>query len=479
MTAVNDVSPQDFKASATQALSDAKLQRALANVKRGFVAKRNLACSKLPEFGTLREEARAIKDHTLRHLDLYLEAYERKVSGSGGRVHYAPSAADARNIVVKICKEAGARLVTKGKSMVSEEIGLNAHLEAAGIEVAETDLGEHIIQIRGEAPSHIIAPVIHLNKEEIAEDFVRTHRGLAPDRPLGTVPDLVAEARAVLREKFLAAQVGITGANLLIAETGSSVIVTNEGNGDLTQTLPRVHIVIASIEKIVPTLEDACTILRLLARSGTGQEITTYTTFATGPACNGDPDGPRQYHVVLLDNGRSEMLGGDFQDMLRCIRCGACLNHCPVYGAIGGHAYGSLYPGPMGAVLTPALYGIDHARDLPNASSLCGRCEEVCPMAIPLPAMMRKWRERDYERGDAPALQRLALRLWAYAAKRPRLYHALSGAIAPLLARLAGKSGRFTTLPFAQAWTDTRDLPAPEGKTFHALYRETQRNKKP
>ena len=250
--------------------------------------------SKLPEFDTLRDEARAIKDHTLTHLDLYLEAYERKVIESGGQVHFAPSAADARDIVLRLCQDAGARLVTKGKSMVSEEIGLNAHLEAAGIEVAETDLGEHIIQIRGEAPSHIIAPVIHLNKEEIAEDFARVaSRPAARPRPSARVQDLVAEARAVLREKFLAADVGITGANLLIAETGSSVIVTNEGNGDLTQTLPRMHIVIASIEKIVPTLEDACTILRLLARSGTGQEITTYTSFATGPARAGDPDGPR------------------------------------------------------------------------------------------------------------------------------------------------------------------------------------------
>jgi L-lactate dehydrogenase complex protein LldF len=476
---LDDASPLTFKQSAERALADAKLQRALQNVKRGFIIKGANAKAKLPEFNRLRDEARALKDHTLLLLDLYLEAYERKVMESGGRVHFAPSAADARDIVLKICKDAGASLVTKGKSMVSEEIGLNAHLEAAGIEVAETDLGEHIIQIRHDAPSHIVAPVIHLNKEEIAEDFIRAHPGLPQDRSLSAVPDLVAEARAVLREKFVSADVGITGANLLIAETGSSVIVTNEGNGDLTGTLPKVHIVIASIEKLVPTLEDACTVLRLLARSGTGQEITTYTTFTTGPARDGDPDGPRQYHVVLLDNGRSEMLGGDFRAMLRCIRCGACLNHCPVYGTIGGHAYGSLYPGPMGAVLTPALYGIDHARDLPNASSFCGRCEEVCPMAIPLPSMMRKWRERDFERGDPPATQRLALRLWAFAAKRPRLYHALSGTIVPLLARLAGDRGRFSSLPFASAWTETRDLPAPQGKTFHELYRETQRSEAP
>ena len=234
-----DASPLTFKQSAARALADAKLQRALQNVKRGFIIKRATAKAKLPEFDELREEARTLKDHTLAHLDLYLEAYERKVIESGGHVHFAPSAADARDIVLKICRDAGAKLVTKGKSMVSEEIGLNAHLEAAGIEVAETDLGEHIIQIRNDAPSHIVAPVIHLNKEEIAEDFVRVHRGLPQDRPLSAVPDLVAEARAVLREKFVAANVGITGANLLIAETGSSVIVTNEGNGDLTQTLPR------------------------------------------------------------------------------------------------------------------------------------------------------------------------------------------------------------------------------------------------
>ena len=466
------LSAPSFKDATLRALADDKLKRALHNVKQGFIVKRERARSKLPEFSALREEARAIKDHTLSLLDLYLEAYAMKVEESGGHVHFAPSATDARDIILKLCREADASLVTKGKSMVSEEIGLNAHLEAAGIEVVETDLGEHIIQIRGETPSHIIAPVIHLNKEEIAEDFVRAHRKLPPERHLDSVQALVAEARAVLRDKFLAAQVGITGANLLIAETGSSVIVTNEGNSDLTETLPGTHIVIASIEKVVPTLEDACTILRLLARSGTGQDITTYTTFATGPARAGDPDGPRAYHVVLLDNGRSEMLGGEFRDMLRCIRCGACLNHCPVYGAIGGHAYGSLYPGPMGAVLTPALYGIEHARDLPNASSFCGRCEEVCPMAIPLPSLMRAWRERDFERRGAPLAQRLTLKLWAFAAKRPRLYRALAQALVPLLARLARGRGRFRSFPFAGAWTGTRDLPAPEGRTFQAISRE-------
>ena len=468
----------NFKADAARALADAGLQKALQNVKRGFIVKRAAARAKLPEFDTLREEARAIKDHTLAHLDLYLDAYERKVTESGGQVHYAPTAADARDIILKLCQDASAKLVTKGKSMVSEEIGLNAHLQRSGIAAIETDLGEYIVQLRGERPSHIVAPVIHLTKETIEADFRRRHERLPRERRLDQAQYLVADARKVLRDKFIAADVGITGANLLIAETGSSVIVTNEGNGDLTSTLPRMHIVIASIEKIVPTLEDAATILRLLARSATGQEITTYTTFATGPRREKDPDGPAAYHVVLLDNGRSEMLGNEFADMLRCIRCGACLNHCPVYGAIGGHAYGSLYPGPMGAVLTPQLEGIERARDLPNASSFCGQCEAVCPMDIPLPDMMRTWRERDFARGGAPLPERLALKLWAYAAKRPRLYHVLAGRVAAFLAQRAGARGSLDSVPLLKAWTGKRDLPAPLGKTFHSLYARAQRKER-
>jgi L-lactate dehydrogenase complex protein LldF len=464
-------SRQDFSGAAAKALADPALQKALLNVKRGFVVKRESASANLPEFDALREAARALKDHTLAHLDLYLEAYERKVSESGGFVHYAPAAADARAIVLRLCEEAGGKRVIKGKSMVSEEIGLNAYLQHAGFEVIETDLGEYVAQARGERPSHIIAPIIHLTKDSIARDFRRAHQHLPPRRKLDQAEHLVAEARQILREKFLSADIGITGANFLIAETGSSVIATNEGNGDLTATLPRTHIVIASIEKIVPTLEDAATLLRLLARSATGQDITSYTTFSTGPRRRGDPDGPAAYHVVLLDNGRSEMLGNEFADMLRCIRCGACLNHCPVYGVIGGHAYGAVYPGPMGAVLTPQLEGIGRTRDLPNASSFCGRCEAVCPVAIPLPDMMRAWRERDFAQKNPPLKERLALKLWAFAAKRPRLYHALTGLAARLLARRGGTRGAVSRFPFLKAWTGTRDLPAPQGKTFHASYR--------
>ena len=372
-----------FKTNVQGALRDQQLRQALDKVKVGFIDKRAAVAAKLPEFEALRDQARDIKNHTLSHLDLYLERYEEKLTEAGGQLHWCATAEDARQAVLKICRSAGARTVTKGKSMIAEEIALNDFLERHQITPVETDLGEYIIQLRHEPPSHIIAPAVHLTKETIEQDFRNTHRDLPPERPLSEPAQLVSEARQVLRDKFLAADVGITGANFLIAETGSSIIVTNEGNGDLTQVIPKVHIVVTSLEKVVPTLEDVSTILRVLARSATGQEFSTYTTFSTGPKRPEDPDGPEEYHVVLLDNGRSSMLGGDFQDMLRCIRCGACMNHCPVYHAIGGHAYGWVYPGPMGAVLTPSLIGIDQAGHLPNASTFCGRCESVCPMRIP------------------------------------------------------------------------------------------------
>jgi len=359
--------------------------------------------------------------------------------------------------------------------MIAEEIALNEHLEAAGITPVETDLGEYIIQLRHEPPSHIIAPAVHLTKDMVEADFRAAHTDLPEDRPLAEPAQLVNEARQILRHKYLAADVGITGANFLIAETGTSVIVTNEGNGDLTQVLPKVHIVIASLEKVVPTLEDATSILRVLARSATGQEFSTYTTFSTGPRRPDDADGPEQYHVILLDNGRSNMLGSEFQDMLRCIRCGACMNHCPVYHAVGGHAYGWVYPGPMGSVLTPNLIGVEEAGHLPNASTFCGRCESVCPMRIPLPKMMRHWREREFERHLAPKALRYGLAIWAFFAKRPGLYHFGTGMKARLLGALGRRRGRFARLPLADGWTRHRDFPAPEGKTFQQLWAERER----
>ena len=463
-------SPQ-FNETAQKALADASLQKALSRFEQGFISRRKAAVEMLPEYDALRDSARDLKDHILAHLDLYLEAYEKNVIASGGHVHWAATAEEANEIIYGICKRLNAKTVAKGKSMISEETGLNAYLEARGLHPVETDLGEYIIQLRGETPSHLISPALHVTKEQVEADFRRAHSSLPPERNLDEATSLLAEARGMLREKFLNVDVGITGANFLIAETGSSVIVTNEGNGDLTQTLAKAHIVISSIEKVVPTREDATLFLRLLARSASGSELSAYTTFSTGARREHDPDGPHEYHVVLLDNGRSNVLGGKFQEMLRCIRCSACMNHCPVFHAVGGHAYGWVYPGPIGAVLTPALAGIEKTVKLPNASTFCGRCEEVCPVRIPLPKLMRNWREREFERHLQPAVARYGLALWAAFAKRPALYRAAT-LFAMKFLRLFGGKGRFRALPLAGGWTKHRDFPSPQGQTFQALWKK-------
>jgi L-lactate dehydrogenase complex protein LldF len=465
----------EFRANVKRAIADSQLQWAMTETGPRFIEKRTKARANLPEFDALRDEARDIKDHVLAHLDVYLDRYQAKVVETGGHVHWAETAEEARAAILAICKRLDAKLATKGKSMISEEIGLNHALEEAGVTPVETDLGEYLIQLRKEAPSHIIAPAVHLTRDQIEADFRKAHTHLDPKRDLTEIPTLVEEARQVLRQKYLDADVGITGANFLIAETGTSIIVTNEGNGDLTQTLPKAHIVIASIEKIVPTLEDATTILRVLARSATGQDFSNYTTFSTGPKRPEDPDGPLEYHVVILDNGRSNVLGTEFQDMLRCIRCGACLNHCPVYQAVGGHAYGWVYPGPIGSVVTPALIGIEKAKHLPNASTFCGRCEEVCPMRIPLPRLLRHWREKEFEKHLTPGAVRWGLGLWAFFAKRPKLYQLGARMAVRFLNLMGRRKGRFTSLPLAHGWTEFRDMPVPQGKTFQAMWKERVR----
>lgn len=466
-----------FRQRVDRALTDVPLQSALGALGDGWIQKRRRVVSLMPEFELLREQARQLKDHVLQHLDHYLLAYEQQVTQAGGKVHWARDAQQAREIVLGICHAAGARTVARGKSMVGEEIGLNAALEAAGMEVAETDLGEYIVQLAHEMPSHIVFPALHKTIGQISELFDAHHPGRAGGAPR-TVSDVVREAREVLREKFFAADVGITGANYLVAQTGTSVICTNEGNGDLSSTLARVHIVTAGIERVVPTLEDVALFTRLLGRSATGQEITAYTTFSTGPRRADDLDGPREYHVVLVDNGRSRMLAGAFRDMLRCIRCGACMNHCPVYGAVGGHAYGWVYPGPMGAVLTPLMRGIEHAPDLPNACTLNGRCQEVCPVKIPLPQLLKQLRGAQFERRLGSPMARRMLAVWAAVALRPALYRGLNRLAARALRRIAGRSGAISRLPLAQGWTRSRDLPAPQGKTFQEQWRASDASRR-
>ncbi len=464
---------RSFKSNASAALKNDTLQKAMGYL--GFVGKRAEAVARLPEFEQLREQARDIKNHTLQHLDFYLETYEERLRRSGGQVHWCRTPEEARQTILAICRSVDAKTITKGKTMVAEEIALNPFLEANGVAPIETDLGEYIIQLRDEPPSHIIAPAIHVTKEQVADTFLEKHAAYGKTRLLTEPREMLEEARGILRDKFVRADVGLTGANFLIAETGSSIIVTNEGNGDLTQLLPRIHIVLATPEKLVPNLEDVSTILRLLARSATGQEFSVYTTVSTGPKRPEDIDGPEQYHVVILDNGRTAMLGTEFQDMLRCIRCSACMNHCPVYGAIGGHAYGWVYPGPMGAVLTPSLIGVDQAGALPNASTFCGKCESVCPMKIPLPKMMRHWREREFDRRLSAPVARLGLAVWSFVARRPALYRSLTGFAAKLLALLGRRHGNLVNLPLARGWTEFRDFPAPEGKTFHQAWAARKR----
>ena len=456
----------EFQERARQALSDVSLQRAMAKARGGFVDHRRDAVDALPEFDAIRDAARDIKDHVLANLDGYLELYEQKVIENGGQVHWARDADEACRIVAKICKDAEAKTVTKGKSMVSEEIHLNPVLEAAGMTVVETDLGEYIVQLAGETPSHIIAPAVHKTREQITDLFHEHHSPLGYTDRVTQREALVNEARSVLRERFVAADVGITGANFLVAETGANVIVTNEGNGDLTSCLPRVHIVTAGIEKVIPSLDDLSVLLRVLARSATGQEFSAYTSLYSGPRRTDEMEGPEAYHVVLLDNGRSRLLGGQYQPMLRCIRCGACLNHCPVYGAIGGHAYGWVYSGPMGAVLTPLLNGFDQAMDLPNACTLNGRCKEVCPVRIPLSDLLLKHRLEQHDRRLNTLFGRFLLSAWAWLARRPRMYQGVMALPLWLMHRLGKRRGVLSRLPGLGGWTDSRDFPIPARRSF-------------
>jgi L-lactate dehydrogenase complex protein LldF len=467
---------QNFRKNASEALQDAQLKAALSMVQEGFTAKRAQAVANLPEFESLCEQGKTIRDHVLANLDYYLERYESAVQTQGGQVHWAETPEDAQKIVLDICRRTNARMIIKGKSMISEEIALNEALEGEGLEVIESDLGEYILQLAKEPPSHIIAPAIHKTKAQISELFYQAHKQQGFNHRLDSVPELVNEARMILRSRYLQADVGITGANFLIAENGANVIVTNEGNGDLSCTLPRVHIVTASIEKVLPTLDDASALLRILARSATGQEITSYTTFSSGPRRQDDPDGPDEYHVVLLDNARTEMLANEFRDMLRCIRCGACMNHCPVYGAIGGHSYGWVYPGPMGSVLTPNFIGLNRAADLPNACTLNGRCSSVCPMKIPLPDLLREHRRRIFEHSLTPRVARFALAAWRYTATRPKIYRWLTAISMKILAALGRGKGRMRKMPFAGGWTLSRDLPAPQGETFQNAWSRYQRD---
>jgi L-lactate dehydrogenase complex protein LldF len=458
------VQSMHFKARSGQKLADARLQQNLKVLSQRWTVGRTNAITELDDFEGTRNEAVERRNRALAHLDAWLERFEQEATARGTTVLWAETPEDASRLVVEIARRHGVQKVTKSKSMVSEEMALNRHLEAAGVKVVETDLGEYILQINdNEPPSHIVAPVVHKSKDEVSDLFARVH-----NRPrLTDIPQMTREAREFLRPQFLSADMGVSGGNFIVAETGSVALFTNEGNEGMCTVLPpKVHVAVTGIEKVLPTLEDLATVARLLPRSATGQSISNYFSILTGPRAPGEQDGPEHMYVVLVDGGRTGLIGGEFQDMLRCIRCGACMNHCPVYQKIGGHTYGWVYPGPMGSVLTPSYVGIEKTLDLPQAATMCGECHVVCPMKIPLPDLLRKLREKQVERGLRPWTERAGLTVWAFAAKRPGLYRPLARLGARVLRLMGGQAARIRRLPLASGWTAHRDMPAPRGPTF-------------
>ncbi len=460
-----------FSDRADAALADRTLKVAVERTAGTAEAKRAVAVSAFPDFEAARTRAAAIKDHVVANLGAYLVEFEANAIAAGAKVHWARTADEACGIIIDICKAAGAKSVARSKSMLGEEIGLPHALAEAGIDRVETDLAEHIIQLADERPSHIIWPAMHKTREQVSALFKAKHRTPHEEESIAAMAE---SARRELRVGMLGADVGISGANFLIADTGAVCTVTNEGNAELSLVPPRVHIVTAGIEKIVPSMPHAVHMLRMLARSATGAALTQYTTFYTGPKRPGDRDGPEEMHVVLVDNGRTRMREEGLAEMLRCIRCGACMNHCVVFRQIGGHAYGGTYPGPMGSVLTPMLDGLAQSRDLAHACTLNGKCQEVCPVKIPLPTLLRGWREKSWREGLEPTSMRAGLGLWAFVARRPALYRFGTG-IAVRAMRLLGKGGWIDRLPLAGGWTRHRAMPKPAAQTFMAQYKKAQR----
>jgi L-lactate dehydrogenase complex protein LldF len=464
-----------FPYAAARSVADPQLRRNLAHATGVIRAKRAGAVAELSDWEQLRATAKAIKDHTLAHLDTYLLRLEERVTAAGGHVHWAQDAAEANAIVSALVRATGADQVVKVKSMATQEIGLNEALAADGITAIETDLAELIVQLGHDRPSHILVPAIHRNRSEIREIF----RQEMPDAPAGLTDDpaeLAAAAREHLRRVFLSAKVGVSGANFAIAETGSLVVVESEGNGRMCLTLPETLISVVGIEKVLPSWRDLEVFLAVLPRSSTAERMNPYTSIWSGPAPG---DGPRDFHLVLLDNGRTAALADRTgRQALRCIRCSACLNVCPVYERAGGHAYGSPYPGPIGAILSPQLRGVSSAVDksLPYASSLCGACYDVCPVAIDIPEALVYLRSKavDAAREKRFDSERAILGLAAWGLRSPRRLRAAQRA-ASASRRLVARSGRIRRLPPPlSGWTDTRDAPAPPPESFRAWWARTR-----
>jgi L-lactate dehydrogenase complex protein LldF len=459
---------ESFPVAARRELADVRLRTNLRAATDTIRAKRSRVVNEVPDWEELREAGRAIKADVLRHLDHYLLRFEEAVETAGGHVHWARDAAEANAVVVDVARAHGADEVVKMKSLTTDEIELNRALAAAGVHALETDFAELILQLDGDWPSHILVPAIHRNRAEIRDLFARTIApGIASDDPR----DLAEAARVYLRERFLDARVGVSGANFGVSETGTICVVESEGNGRMCTTLPPVLVSVLGIEKLVPTFADLAVFLQLLPRSSTGERMNPYTSLWTGVT---DGDGPRELHVVLLDNGRTRVLGDEVgRQALQCIRCSACLNVCPVYARTGGHAYGSVYPGPIGAILTPQLVGIEQAPSLPFASSLCGACYEVCPVKIDIPSVLLHLRRLAVRAKASPA-ERATMRgvAWAFGSRRR---FALAERIGRLAQRPFARGGRIRRLPPPlDAWTRTRDLEPLAPESFRDWWARTR-----
>jgi L-lactate dehydrogenase complex protein LldF len=463
---------EGFNERGRKAAQDKELHDSVELFTGKAVAARNAVLHALPEAPELRKRAYRIKQGTMANLDRYLEQMADNVEARGGNVFFAEDGEAVVRYIGDLARRKGAKVVTKAKSMATEEIELNRRLEEdyadLDLEIVETDLGEWIAQLAGDHPSHIVGPILHMNRKRITEVLSQAAgEELPPD-----VEALGSFARKRLREKFLAADIGVTGANFGVAETGTVATITNEGNARLVTSVPPVHVIVMGIEKLVPRFEDLSVFVRLLARSGTGQKLTVYTNFITGPRDEGELDGAEELHLILMDNGRSKLLGTEFEEALYCIRCGACLNVCPVYRQTGGHAYGSTYSGPIGAVITPLLKGQKDAKDLPHASSLCGACWEACPVGIPLHELLLKLRNQQVEEGMKGKGETLAFKGFENTMKNPALYK-ISGKAGRLVQKPLKKDGSVRPLPGPLgAWTDSRDLPPLAEKPFRDLWKE-------
>ncbi len=455
-----------FGSRATVALVNEKLQRNLLRATTILDTNRQRAYAAMPDGQGLRTRAQAIRASTIARLDEHLAKFVENAEAAGCIVHYALDADEANAIALRIAKQCGAKLAIKTKSMVTEEIELIPYLERHGVRAVETDFGEWIIQKAHERPSHLILPALHKDRYDVAElmsDVLK--RQIAPEPSA-----LMAAARTALRREFIAADLGITGCNFAVAESGSLIIVTNEGNGRLVTAGPPVHIAFVPIEKLVPTLDDAVVLVRSLIGSAVGRKLTSTVSVLTGPRRAGEVDGPKEMHLIILDNGRSAALGTPLEEALSCIRCGACLNACPVYRTVGGHAYGSVYPGPIGIPVTALLEHERSPHDLGHASTLCGACHDACPVRIDIPRLILETRHVAVERRQAPWLERLSFAFYAYVCRRPALYRFLMVLFAWVLAPFA-RGQRIDRLPGPGArWTDTRSMPRPASIPFHVRF---------